>query len=107
MSFHIGQHKPRKKPLNGNQLRLRLQLIGVAAICLYLGLVHSPYRIGYVNWYAMPIYYLALDQLAVLLVLFALIPFSWLEKPARWLLSDRKGKRSSPRIKPKPQSGIS
>src|SRR5271154_6739812 len=106
MAFHIGQHKPRTKPRNGTHLGLRLQLLGGAAICLYLGLVHSPHRIGPVNWYAMPIYYLALDQLAVLLILFALIPFSWLEKPARWLSSDRKGKRSSPHTKPKPQSGI-
>src|ERR1035438_3115251 len=101
MAFHIGQHKPRKKPPNGTHLGLRLQLIGVAAICMYLGLVHSPHRIGYVNWYAMPIYYVALVQLAVLLILFALIPFSWLEKPTRWLLSDLKGKRPSPHAKPK------
>ena len=97
MPFHIGQHKPRKKQPNGNHLRLRLQLIGVAAICLYLGLVHSPHRIGYVNWYTMPIYYVALVQLAILLILFALIPFSWLERTTRWLWLDRKGKRPSPR----------
>jgi len=97
MAYHIGEHKPVKKKPIGAHLKLRLLMVGVAAICLFLGLVHSPHQIGYASWFAMPIYYVGLVQLAVLLILFALIPFSWLERTTRWLWLDRKGKRPSPR----------
>jgi hypothetical protein len=91
MPFHVAGHKPRpvKRPASG--IKQRLGLVAWGGAVLALGLLRFSHGVLFiVNWQAMPIYSGAVIFTGVMLIVLAMIPFSWIDTVARWLNSDRR-----------------
>jgi hypothetical protein len=89
--FHLGGHKPVAVKRAAFGLKLRLQVAGMGALVVLLGMFRLSRGVLSVNnVYAMPVASGAVVAFGVILLLFAMIPTRWIEKTAAWLLSSRK-----------------
>jgi hypothetical protein len=82
--FHLGGHKPVAVKRAAFGLKLRLQVAGMGAVAILLGVLRLSY--GFLSE--------AVIAFGVILLLFAVIPTRWIEKTADWLLSSHKSRRS-------------
>ena len=79
MAFHIGKHKAIGANRDNVRLPERAKFAGLGSECLGIGLLGLS-RIGLVYlWLFLPV--------GIALVVLAFIPWSWMDKPARRLLS--------------------
>jgi hypothetical protein len=68
-----------------------IQLVAMAGVCIALGMLRFSHGVLVVlNWQAMPVYSGAVVGTGVALLLFAAIPFSWMEAVAHRLDSGRR-----------------
>ena len=93
MPFHMAQRKPTNTAKHQpSRMKVRLQLAGLGILALCIGAFRLSHGVlSIINYYAMPMYSGAAIGLGVSLVLFAVLPLSWIETVAHWLDS-RRGK---------------
>jgi len=86
--FHLSGHKPIAVKRAAFGLKLRLQVAGMGALVVLLGMFRLSRGVLSVNnVYAMPVASGAVVAFGGILLLFAVIPTQWIEKTASWLLS--------------------
>jgi hypothetical protein len=91
MPFHVSGHKARTVERSVSGIKQRLGLVAWGAVFLAFGLLRFSQGVLFiVNWQAMPIYSGALISTGAVLIVLALIPFSWVETVAHWFNSDRR-----------------
>jgi hypothetical protein len=95
VSFHLSGHKPVAVKRAAFGLKLRLQVTGMGALAVLLGMFRlSRCVLSVNNVYAMPVASGAVVAFGFMLLLFAVIPTRWIEKTAAWLVSSSKPQRS-------------
>ena len=81
--FHLGGHKPIAAPKRAAfSLKLRLQVAAMGAFVVFLGMFRLSHGVlSVINFYAIPIPSGALAATGAILLMSAVIPVGWLEKP--------------------------